>query len=347
MPAASLLDDLKLIHQRDAQDALGLAEKQWQQLGREFNFEPAPQFESIDNIVYLAMGSSALAADLVRTLGVTKPFEIVRGYTAPPYIGPHTLCIAASASGNTEETLEAVAQAEKAGAQIAVITCGGKLSELAHVKGYPLAVLPKLEQPRFAVASNLVALAQLLSGAGLLQQSFTALTDSAGFLRQSSAAWLPTVPTKQNLAKQLALECIGKSVVVYSGPLLAAAAYKWKIAFNENAKQVAWAGQYPEFNHNEFTGWTQQPVKKPYAVIDLLSNLEHPRIQKRFALSERLLSGKRPHPLKVEAQGSTALEQLLWTLNLGDFVTIYTGLLNGLNPMPVELVEKFKKLMEA
>jgi hypothetical protein len=27
-----MLDDLKFIHQRDGQDALGVAEKQWQQL---------------------------------------------------------------------------------------------------------------------------------------------------------------------------------------------------------------------------------------------------------------------------------------------------------------------------
>ena len=31
-----MLDDLKFIHQRDGQDALGIAEKQWQQLEHEF-----------------------------------------------------------------------------------------------------------------------------------------------------------------------------------------------------------------------------------------------------------------------------------------------------------------------
>ena len=40
-----MLDDLKLIHERDAQDALGLAEKQWQQLDYDFNL-PNLDFES-------------------------------------------------------------------------------------------------------------------------------------------------------------------------------------------------------------------------------------------------------------------------------------------------------------
>jgi glucose/mannose-6-phosphate isomerase len=123
---------------------------------------------------------------------------------------------------------------------------------------------------------------------------------------------------------------------------LAPAAYKWKISFNENAKNIAWWSQYPEFNHNEFIGWSSHPVEKPYAVIDLLSNLEHPRIQKRFEVSAKLLSGMRPAPHAVQAQGASLPEQLLWAVNFGDFVTIYLALINNVDPAPVELVEKFK-----
>ncbi|MGC1176878.1 MAG: SIS domain-containing protein, partial [Candidatus Saccharimonadales bacterium] len=106
------------------------------------------------------------------------------------------------------------------------------------------------------------------------------------------------------------------------------------------------ANQYSEFNHNEFIGWTKQPVDKPYAVVDLRSNLEHERIQKRFVVSERLLSGMRPSPLVVQTKGADLLEQLLWTIALGDFVTLYTALLGGINPTPVDLIEKFKKTLD-
>jgi glucose/mannose-6-phosphate isomerase len=104
-------------------------------------------------------------------------------------------------------------------------------------------------------------------------------------------------------------------------------------------------GTFPEFNHNEFIGWSSHPVQKPYAVIDLRSSFDHPRVQKRFKLSAKLLSGKRPEPHVIQATGQTHLEQLLWTVLMGDFTSIYLGLLNGLNPAPVELVEKFKKEM--
>lgn len=345
-----MLDELKLIHERDPQDTLGIAEKQWQQLGVEFAVEN-DQLTSVNigNIVYGGMGGSALAALVSHVWpGYSVPFEVVRDYDIPNYVSGETLFIAASYSGNTEETLSAIGQAAEKGAQIAVVAGGGKLADLARERKYPLVILPKAEQPRYAVLYNLKALLVLFEHAGLLKEADmnVELERAADFFQKAVQAWLPTVPTKNNQAKQIALDCIGKSIVIYAGQKLWPAAYKWKISFNENAKQIAWCNQYPEFNHNEFIGWSKQPVDKPYAVIDLRSKLEHPRVQKRFEVSERLLSGLRPSPIIVNAEGEDILEQLIWTIALGDFVTLYTALLNDVNPAPVELVEKFKKTLD-
>ncbi|HVX56372.1 MAG TPA: bifunctional phosphoglucose/phosphomannose isomerase [Candidatus Saccharimonadales bacterium] len=340
-----MLDDLKLIHERDVQDTLGIAERQSAQLKQVFETEQQPV--EVDNIVYAAMGGSALAALLSTTWpGYDRPFQIVRDYDIPAYVSPRTYFIACSYSGNTEETISALKQAEEKGAQIAVIAGGGKLAEIARDKGYPLAILPKAEQPRYAVLYNFKALLTLLNHAGLLADKHAELEQAADFLQEAVKAWTATVPTANNPAKQIAQEVIGKSAVVYGGPKLAPAAYKWKIGFNENAKHVAWTNQFPEFNHNEFMGWTKQPTQKPYTVIDLRSNLEHPRIQKRFEVTARLLSGMRPDPIVVQAQGDSLLQELLWTVVFGDFVTLYTALLNGLNPAPVDLIEKFKKSLD-
>ena len=342
-----MLDDLKMIHERDAADTLGIAERQWQQLGYDFDVFQAQV--TVDNIVYAGMGGSALAAILSLSWpGYNKPFEVVRGYDIPAYVSDKTYFIAASYSGNTEEIISAIAQAEAQGAHIAVIAGGGKLADIAREKNYPLALLPKAEQPRYAVLYNLKALLTLLQQAGLLAADSIneEIFQAADFLKAAVQPWVATVPAANNPAKQIAQDVVGKSAVIYAGPKLWPAAYKWKISFNENAKHIAWANQYPEFNHNEFLGWTEQPVDKPYAVIDLRSTLEHPQVQKRFEVSSRLLSGKRPAPIVVEAQGESLLQQLLWTIAFGDFVTLYTALLNGLNPAPVDLIEKFKKSLD-
>lgn len=342
-----MLDDLKHIHQIDVSDALGFASKEPQQLLSNYETKIDLDPSMIRNVVYSGMGGSALAAILSQTWpGYRVPFEVVRNYQLPAYVNSSTLCIVSSASGNTEETLSSLEDAESKGAKIVVIAGGGKLAEIAREKNYPLFILPASPQPRYGVFNNLKALVSIGSQAEVFRdETRGVLEQAAQFLSSQAASWEATNPTTSNLAKQIALDSLGKSVVIYGGPLMAPAAYKWKISFNENAKQVAWYGVYSEFNHNEFIGWSSQPVDKPYLVIDLHSDKELPRIQTRFQLSQQLLSGRRPDPVVINASGSNVLEQLLYCVLLGDFTSIYAAIAAGTNPEPVELVEKFKQLL--
>jgi glucose/mannose-6-phosphate isomerase len=344
-----MLDDLKYIHEKDTYDALGTVGKEWEQLHKTYDL---PMIRGqFANVVHAGMGGSALWALVAQSWPMFNiPFEVTKGYDIPPYVNQKTLFIAASVSGNTEETLSSLAQAEARGATIVVIASGGKLAEIAKAKNYPFIELPVLRPPRYGMFNGLKGLVILGEKLGILAAENTVkeMEDSAEFVKATLDGWRADIPTTQNLAKQLAQECMGKSVVIYGGPLMAPAAHKWKIGFNENAKNVAWEYQFPEFNHNEFTGWTSHPTNKPYAIFYLLSSFDNDRIKKRFALSEQLLSGRWPAPHHVEVQGETKLKQLLWAIALGDFVSVYTALLNGLSPIDMgndDIIEKFKSEM--
>ncbi len=341
-----MLDDLAYIHKVDKSDALGIAASEPDQLLYNFDIDLSG-IKDITNVVFAGMGGSALSASLSLSWPqYSVPFEVVRGYDLPKFTNDHSLVIVSSYSGNTEETLSALNQAESKTKNIVVMAGGGKLASIAEEKGYPIAVLPKTKQPRYAVFYSFKALYQIITRTGVAAETGgRSFEEVAAFLRSNILKWNANSPTKDNLAKQIALDAIGKSAVIYGGPLLAPAAYKWKISFNENAKQVAWTGTYPEFNHNEFIGWSKQPVDKPYCVIDLRSNLEHPRVSQRFSLSERLLSGQRPAPIVVNAEGKDILEQLLYCVQLGDFVTLYAAIAAGTDPEPVDLVEKLKVML--
>lgn len=338
------LDDLKKIHEFDKSDALGIAQKQADQYCYEFNFSWNPP-RPINNIVVVGMGGSALAATAIKNAPeLSCPLEVVRNYQLPSYVDNQTLLICSSYSGNTEETLSALKQAlEDKNPMIVCIASGGELLEIAGANQLPFIKLPGGYQPRMTFGYQFRALEEILASVGVINNCLEQLETIAGWLKQEASNYAPTVPKAQNLAKQLALELVGKSIVVYAGPKMFPAAYKWKINFNENAKNIAWCNQLPEFNHNEFVGWTSQPTDKPYAILELRSALEHPRTQKRFEISQKLLSGKRPNPEIVNAKGENELAQLLWTAQLGDFVSLYLALLNGLDPTPVDLIEKLKK----
>jgi glucose/mannose-6-phosphate isomerase len=214
---------------------------------------------------------------------------------------------------------------------------------MASENGMARVILPSGVQPRMGVIYNLRALVKLLVSFRIIgADKFEEISSVSEWLKFETAKWSVDVPTTENYAKQLAIHAVGKTAIFYGGTLTAPVAYKWKISWNENAKNVAFWNEYPEFNHNEFLGWTSHPVEKPFAVFDLISNLEHPQILKRFAVSDRLLSGKRPKPTVVQLVGDTAIEQLLWGCILADFVSIYVAILNGVDPTPVAIIEKLK-----
>lgn len=343
-----MLDDDNVLKQRDPHGALTVAAEQWRQV----QFQAAIQDgshdgRSIKRVVFAGMGGSALAAMLAKdwlSTYLKVPFEVVRTYDLPAYIDDHTLVIASSYSGNTEETLSCLKQARDKFAQVAAIASGGKLIEVAKHQSIAHVVLPGGVQPRMATIYNLRALVALLVNFGVAPVSaHEEIAYAADFLREESNGWKASVSTDKNEAKQLALLAVGKTPVIYGGALTSALAYKWKISWNENAKNVAFWNQYPEFNHNEFMGWASHPVEKPFVIFDLISNLEHPQILRRFEISDRLLSGKRPKAHVVKLKGEFLLQQLLYGCILADFVSIYVAILNGVDPVPVDLIEKLKK----
>ncbi len=341
-----ILDNRGLVSERDKSGALEVATHEASQLATQIEIINAPgEHGQIEKIVVAGMGGSALAADLARDwLDLPISLHVVKQYYLPQYVDTKTLVIASSFSGNTEETITALADARARGAMIGVISRGGELETIARRDGLTYAQLNFEGQPRMAALLNLRALLQLFIAFGVLGEHVIAELESAGrAVDEKAQSWTADVASADNLAKQLAWHACGKTGVMYAGSRFRSIAYKWKISFNENAKNVAFWNEYSEFNHNEFLGWTSHPVEKPFAVFDLRSSFDPEQIQKRFDLSDRFLSGLRPKAKRVDLLGNTMLEQMVYGSVLADFVSIYLGILNGVDPTQVDLIEKFKR----
>jgi glucose/mannose-6-phosphate isomerase len=339
-----MLDEADFIARYDKENALGVIGGLPEQLQHDYPETPGlPKADEVKNVVLAGMGGSAQPGEFIKTwLGdrLPVPFVIARDYALPGFVGPETLVVISSYSGNTEETIAALADAEKRGAKVVVSASGGKLLEMARTKGYPHFELPNGIQPRMAVLYAVRALTTLLERAGLAEGALEELAASGSWLVGEMGSWGPETATAENEAKRVAGELVGHPVVVYAGGVLGFAAMKWKIAFNENAKNIAFYNYLPEFNHNEFQGWLH-PERSGLKVVELESGLDHPRVQRRFEVSNRLLSNVFA-PIQVKAVGETRLQQLVWTIALGEYVATYLAMLNQVDPTPVELVERFK-----
>lgn len=339
-----MLDDKNVRRQRDPKDMLRLVASEYEQLTAEMNTIRQDESGFVPhNVVIAALGGSAIAAEMARDwLQLSVPVEITSGYEVPAYVNENTLVIAVSYSGGTEETLSAVSNARLKNAEIAVVSAGGRIMEIAEEQNYTSVVLPGDMQPRMGVLYNLRAIAKVCEVYGLAENALAEMAANAEWLQQEMTAWHPDVAEEENYAKQLALHSVGKTTVVYGGAL-AAAAHKWKVAVNENAKNTAFYNVLPEFCHNEFSGWVSHPVDKPFAVFDVVSSFDHPQVKKRFEVADRLLSGKRPKAKVVEAKGDNLLAQLMWVSVLSDYMSVYLAILNGADPTALDLVDKMKK----
>ena len=342
-----MLDDINVLRQHDALDDLGFAAMECEQVKFDATIQNGDHDNRyLKNVVVAGMGGSALAALFIKTWlknELVMPFEIVKTYDLPDYVDQNTLVIASSYSGNTEETVSCLNQAKAKGAQIAIIASGGKLIDQAKTDQIANIVLPSGHQPRMAMVATLCSIIAVLEHFGIISSGkLDEIASKYEWLKSECANWGGDVPEINNYAKQLAAQAVGKTAVFFSGQFSFPVAYKWKTCWNETAKNLAFLCEFPEFNHNEILGWTSHPVEKPFAIFDIISNLEHPQILKRFEISDRLLSGMRPKATTIKLSGESAIEQLLWGSILADFVTIYLAVLNGVSPTAIELISKLK-----
>ena len=345
---AEMLDNLDFIAQIDKNNGLAILAGQAHQLAEKFDVDTS-RAKGVQNIVVAGMGGSVLAAEFMlnwKGSELPVPLTICREYALPGFVDEQTLVVVSSYSGNTEETLSCLDDAQKRGAQIVVMTSGGELAQKATVNHLVNYSIPKGLQPRHSLLFQVKALASLLESIDLINGAAAELESAGAWAEDIVQAWVPSVPTAENPAKQLAGKLFGKVGIFYAGPTLDFIARNMKIALNENAKNLAFSYVLPEFDHNEFQGWAH-PQEAPLAVVEIQSSLDDDEIAKRFSISNRLLSGSMPAPTIVKPEGDSQIEQLVWSVLFGGMVSAYLAVLNGEDPLPVAKVEKLKAELAA
>jgi len=290
------------------------------------------------------MGGSAIGGALARAaLGdrASRPIAIMRDYGVPPWTTPDSTVLCASYSGNTEETLAAYDAAGALGATRVVATTGGKLAAQAREDGVPVIPLPGGFQPRAAVGYMLVIALEVaaLSGAGesLRSEIDVAAAHSETLVRE----WGPD-GDEDSLAKQIARGIHGTVTQIAGAGLTSPIAYRWKAQLNENAKVPAFWADLPELDHNEIVGWTGAEKLGRFSAVFLDDSDLHPRVRQRIELTRGLIAGHAASTFRVESRGSSAVERLVSLVLLGDLVSFYVAILRGIDPSPVETIERLK-----
>lgn len=294
-------------------------------------------------MVVAGMGGSAIGADLAAAaigLRAQAPITVVRGYELPRWVGPETLVVCASYSGNTEETLHCFEQAGAAGAPRVAVTTGGQLAEGARAAGdVPVIGVPAGMQPRAAVVYMTVTALHCAELAGAAPGLRAEIEEAAALTRELAAEWRPDADDSE--AKSLADAIEGSIPVVYGGRTTTAVARRWRAQFNENAKLPAFYGDLPEAHHNEVVGWHHADGSLLGIVLETAE--EHERMARRFDLTSEVMRAAGLESLRVTSRGESATAQVMSLVLLGDIVSVYLAALRGVDPTPVTEIEGLKE----
>jgi glucose/mannose-6-phosphate isomerase len=292
--------------------------------------------DATGGLIVAGMGGSAVGGALARAaLGdrALRPIVVIRGYGLPPWTAPESTVLCSSYSGNTEETLAAYEAAGALGARRIVATTGGKLAAAAREDGVPVIPLPGGFQPRAAVGYSLVVALEV-----------AALSRAGERLHSEIASWTPG-GAQEEFPRELARGLHGTVPQIVGSGLTTPIAYRWKTQFNENAKVPAFAGEIPEVDHNEIVGWQGARERGRFSAVFLDDSDLHPRIRQRVELTRGLIAGEAAATFRVESVGESATERLLSLVFLGDLLSIYLAVLSGVDPGPVETIERLKSTL--
>jgi glucose/mannose-6-phosphate isomerase len=351
---AAFLDDRSQISTLDKSNALGSIEQLGDQVQHMWEMastlEVDKSYSNVNNVVVAGMGGSALGTHVIQTVfreELKVPVLLAPDYTVPNFVNEHTLVIASSYSGTTEETLSATADAQKKGAKVAGITSGGKLATLLTQSNLPgLIFEPKYNpcnQPRMALGYSVFGQIALFARTGILSLSESEYQGVLKAIANAQLLYSVGVTQDVNLAKLLAFQTKSRIPVIMVAEHLEGVGHVAANQLNENAKNFAEYRVIPELNHHLMEG-LQFPESNQDNLQFILveSELYSPNNRRRLELTAQVLEKHHLHVERVKLDSKTKLEQAFEFMVFSSYLNFNLAMLNNVDPSPIPWVDWFK-----
>lgn len=348
------LDDPIYFQSLDAANLLGQIDRLPEQVAAAWDWgqtlELPDAYRSVRQIVLAGMGAAGQASTLTQAFAAseaTRPITLLQSEVLPAFVGPDTLVIAASVSGNTEETLAVSRAALTRRAPLLVITGGGALVGLAEERAAPIWAFEHIGAERTALGWLWMLTLAALMKAGALRDPSAAVAEAVAEAQAQKFILSADSPVARNPAKRLAGQLMHRAVTLFAAHPLKAVARRWCAMLAQNAKAAAHAVDLPEATHHFMAGTLQ-----PEALIDrqmmlfLRAPNETPFTRHRAESTRALYLTSGFSTDAVEARGQSALAHMLTALHFGEYVAYYLAMAYGLDPSPVPQIEFVKQNTE-
>jgi glucose/mannose-6-phosphate isomerase len=291
----------------------------------------------IKNIVVTGLGGSGIGGTIVSELisdSCPVPIIVNKDYFLPAFVNEGTLVIISSYSGNTEETVSAMKQAISRKAQVACVTSGGKVLEMAKQHQFDFIEIPGGMPPRSCIGYSLLQIVKILCEKGFADKKILDDVDKTIALLDRE---------NENIKSEalgIAKKLLNKFPILYSLGSCEGAVVRFRQQINENSKMLCGHHSFPEMNHNELVGWTTR--NEDLVVVTFHTAYDYDRTKKRYQFCKPIFEKYSSGVIDITAKGSSKLEQFFYLINMGDWISCYLADLKGIDPVEVKVIDSLK-----
>jgi len=297
-------------------------------------------------VICLGMGGSGAGGRFLKSLADAEgglPIVVWSDYGLPSWWGPDWLILATSYSGDTEETLDGVREALESGGTVIGVSSGGQLAEM--LEGSDDCILlsvPGGQAPRSAFGHIFGTQLAACWAMGLLSSPSEAeISSMLERLRTTSSG--ADLIGGDGMSEMMARSMQGREIGIISPAELGPAGYRFSCQINENSDGFANSSDVPEMNHNEIVAWATEGASR--VLIVLTSEEMHPRTQARVGW---MLDNIESEVVwRIECEGESLLERLLYAAHVTDWGSIALALVNGINPSEMAAIDSLKAHLDS
>ena len=340
--AFSKLDILNLL--ADIDSLPGQLQTAWE-LGQGL---PLPDWKGMRQVVFAGMGASATGAELLAAYAAPLspvPIVVLRDYDLPAWAtGSHTLVVAVSRSGDTEETVSVFQQATRQGCRCLAVGAGGELLRLATTANAPAWQYTLLNPAGTQVGFTFGLLAAAMYRLRWLPDLGAEMVRAVGAMQDQQNSLKADVPPMFNPAKRMAGQMMGRWVTIVGSGLLAPVARHWRNQIHLVAKSQAQVDDLPEMDHASLAGVLQpEGMLGSTMFVFLRSVLNHSHNRLRSDLTKTALMLEGVGTDFVDAQSIGPLAQQWTCLHFGEYMAYYLAMAYGVDPAPSPAIEYMKQ----
>jgi len=294
--------------------------------------------KDVDHIVFAGMGGSGSVGDTIKAILSKTDIHVttIKGYILPKTVDSKTLVIATSVSGNTAETLAILENLKKTETKVIGFSSGGLMEKYCQSNSITFQKIPMIHSPRASFPSFLFSILNILDP--ILPINQKDVMNSILELENTRKNIFSENLTDENLSLNLAKYI--KNIVCINYPRgLEAAAIRYKNSLQENTKLHAMTEDVIETCHNGIVSWENSSDVSPVLIQgedDHLKTIERWKILKEYFTKEEI------NFKVVKSVKGGILSKITNLIYLLDYSSIYSSVLRGINPSPVNSIDYVK-----